>query len=38
VQLQARVANALDRRYETATLYPALGREAFLTVRWGAPR
>lgn len=38
VELQARVANALDRRYETATLYPALGREAFLTVRWGAPR
>jgi outer membrane cobalamin receptor len=32
------VANALDRRYETATLFPALGREAFLTVRWGAPR
>lgn len=38
VALQARVANAFDRRYETATLYPALGREAFLTVRWGAPR
>lgn len=38
VQLQAKVANAFDRRYETATLYPALGREAFLTVRWGAPR
>ncbi|NBU25295.1 MAG: TonB-dependent receptor, partial [Gammaproteobacteria bacterium] len=38
VELQARVANALDRRYETATLYPALGREGFLTVRWSAPR
>ena len=38
VAVEARVANALDRRYETATLFPALGREGFLTVRWGAPR
>ena len=38
VALQGRVANAMDRRYETATLYPALGREVFLTVRYGAPR
>jgi len=32
-ELQLRLANALDRRYETATLYPALGREVFLTLR-----
>ena len=38
VLVQGRVANALDRRYETATLYPALGREVFLTVRYGASR
>ncbi len=38
VTLQGRLANAFDRRYETATLYPALGREVFLTVRYGARR
>jgi len=37
-ELQLRLANALDRRYETATLYPALGREVFLTLRHRAPR
>jgi vitamin B12 transporter len=37
-ELQVRVANALDRRYETATLYPALGREFFVTLRHRAPR
>ena len=36
--MQMRVANALDRRYETATLYPALGREFLLSVRYSAPR
>lgn len=36
-ELQVRVANALDRRYETATLYPALGREFFVTLRHRAP-
>lgn len=36
-ELQWRVANALDRAYETATLYPALGREVFLTLRHRAP-
>jgi vitamin B12 transporter len=38
VELQLRLANALDRRYQTATLYPALGREVFLTLRHRAPR
>lgn len=38
VELQLRLANALDRRYETATLYPALGREVFLTVRHRSAR
>ncbi len=37
-ELQLRVANAFDRRYETATLYPALGREFFVTLRHHAPR
>jgi vitamin B12 transporter len=37
-ELQVRVANALDKRYETATLYPALGREFFVTLRHRAPR
>lgn len=37
-ELQLRLANALDRRYETATLYPALGREVFLTLRHRTPR
>lgn len=36
--MQLRVANALDRRYELATLYPALGREFLLSVRYSAPR
>lgn len=34
---QVRVSNALDRAYETATLYPALGREIMVTVRHRAP-
>lgn len=37
-ELQWRLANAFDRRYETATLYPALGREFFVTLRHRAPR
>lgn len=37
-EVQVRLANALDRRYETATLYPALGREFFVTLRYRAPR
>ncbi|MFZ9904681.1 MAG: TonB-dependent receptor domain-containing protein [Steroidobacteraceae bacterium] len=36
--MQLRVANAFDRRYETATLYPALGREFLLSVRYSTPR
>jgi len=36
--MQLRVANAFDRRYETATLYPALGREVLLSVRYSTPR
>jgi len=38
LELQWRLANALDRRYETATLYPALGREFFVTLRHRSPR
>ena len=38
VELQLRLANALDRQYQTAYLYPALGRELFLTVRYRAPQ
>ena len=38
MELQVRLANALDRRYETASLYPALGREVFVTLRHRAPR
>ena len=34
VELQFRLANALDHRYESASLYPATGREAFFTVRY----
>jgi vitamin B12 transporter len=37
-EVQVRLANAFDRRYETATLYPALGREFFVTLRYRAPR
>lgn len=37
-ELQLRLANVLDRRYETATLYPALGREVFVTLRHRSPR
>lgn len=37
VELQLRVANVADRRYETAWLYPALGREVMLSVRYRAP-
>jgi vitamin B12 transporter len=37
-EVQLRLANAFDRRYETATLYPALGREFFVTLRYRAPR
>lgn len=37
-EVQVRFANAFDRRYETATLYPALGREFFVTLRYRAPR
>jgi vitamin B12 transporter len=36
--MQLRIANAFDRRYETATLYPALGREFLLSVRYSTPR
>lgn len=35
--MQVRVANTLDRAYETATLYPAPGREILVTVRHRAP-
>lgn len=35
--IQLRVANMFDREYETAYLYPSLGREAFVTVRYRAP-
>lgn len=37
LQMQVRVSNALDRAYETATLYPAPGREVLITVRHRAP-
>lgn len=37
-EVQVRLANAFDRRYETATLFPALGREFFVTLRYRAPR
>ena len=36
-ELQLRVANLADRRYETAWLYPALGRELMFSVRYRAP-
>ena len=36
-ELQLRFANVFDRQYETAYLYPSLGREAFVTVRYRAP-
>ena len=36
-ELQLRLANLFDRQYETAYLYPSLGREAFVTVRYRAP-
>ena len=36
-EVQLRVANLFDREYETAYLYPSLGREAFVTVRYRAP-
>jgi len=36
-ELQLRLANAFDRRYETAYLYPSLGREALVTFRYRAP-
>lgn len=36
--LQLRLANVLDRQYETAWLFPSLGREVFLTVRYRAPQ
>ena len=32
--LQGRVANAFDRRYETAAFYNQLGRTYYLTVRY----
>lgn len=38
IELQFRLANALDRRYEAASLYPATGREAFFTVRYHGSR
>jgi len=38
IDLQFRLANALDRRYETTSLYPALGREAFFTIRYHGTR
>ncbi|MSR00479.1 MAG: TonB-dependent receptor [Gammaproteobacteria bacterium] len=38
INLQLRLSNALDHQYQNATLYPALGREVFLTVRYRAPR
>ncbi len=37
MELQLRVSNLADRRYETAWLYPALGREVMLSVRYRAP-
>lgn len=37
MELQLRVANLADRRYETAWLYPALGREVMFSVRYRAP-
>ena len=37
LELQLRVANLADRRYETAWLYPALGREILFSVRYRAP-
>ncbi len=37
MELQLRLANAFDRRYETAYLYPSLGREALVTFRYRAP-
>jgi vitamin B12 transporter len=36
-ELQLRIANLFDRQYETAYLYPSLGREALVTVRYRAP-
>jgi vitamin B12 transporter len=36
-ELQLRVANLADRQYETAYLYPALGREFLFSVRYRAP-
>ena len=36
--VQLRVANLFDRAYETAWLFPSLGRELFVTVRYSAPR
>ena len=32
--VQARLANVLDRDYETASFYNQPGREWFLTLRW----
>jgi vitamin B12 transporter len=36
--LQARVANAFDRRYETVRFYNQLGRTAYLTLRYSPGR
>jgi vitamin B12 transporter len=36
-EIQLRLANLFDREYETAYLYPNLGREAIVTVRYRAP-
>lgn len=38
IELQFRLANALDHRYEAASLYPALGRAAFFTIRYHGSR
>ncbi len=36
-EIQLRLANLFDREYETAYLYPNLGREVIVTVRYRAP-
>lgn len=38
IQWQLRLANVLDRDYESLALYPAPGREVFVSVRYRAPR
>jgi outer membrane cobalamin receptor len=34
LSVQARLENALDKGYETAAFYPAMGRTFFLSIRY----